>query len=318
MNHIKEINNSYLRIKNLIYKTPLIESKFLNEKLNSRIFLKCENLQKTGSFKLRGAINFISQIKGNKTLVAPSSGNHAQAVAEAASIYNMNSILVMPKDSPEIKVEGVVKSGGKIKFYDRFKENRETIAKSLVKELNGILIPPYDDFNIIHGQGTIGLESINQLKELNVIPDLVLCCCGGGGLISGISLILKNEWPEIKIHPVEPENWNDTQLSLQKGKRIELKKNIESICDALLAKVPGEITFNLNKELLSKGLTVSDNQVLNSINFAYKHLKIVIEPGGAVALTSVLNNQKLIKNKKVLVIISGGNIDNKVFKKALS
>ena len=318
MNHIKEINNSYLRIKNLIYKTPLIESKFLNEKLNSRIFLKCENLQKTGSFKLRGAINFISQIKGNKTLVAPSSGNHAQAVAEAASIYNMNSILVMPKDSPEIKVEGVIKSGGKIKFYDRFKENRETIAKSLVKELNGILIPPYDDFNIIHGQGTIGLESINQLKEINVIPDLVLCCCGGGGLISGISLILKNEWPEIKIHPVEPENWNDTQLSLQKGKRIELKKNIESICDALLAKVPGEITFNLNKKLLSEGLTVSDNQVLNSINFAYKHLKIVIEPGGAVALTSVLNNQKLIKNKKVLVIISGGNIDNKVFKKALS
>ena len=224
MNHIKEINNSYLRIKNLIYKTPLIESKILNEKLNSRIFLKCENLQKTGSFKLRGAINFISQIKGNKTLVAPSSGNHAQAVAEAASIYNMNSILVMPKDSPEIKVEGVIKSGGKIKFYDRFKENRETIAKSLVKELNGILIPPYDDFNIIHGQGTIGLESINQLKEINVIPDLVLCCCGGGGLISGISLILKNEWPEIKIHPVEPENWNDTQLSLQKGKRIELKK----------------------------------------------------------------------------------------------
>ena len=318
MNHIKEINNSYLRIKNLIYKTPLIESKFLNEKLNSRIFLKCENLQKTGSFKLRGAINFISQIKGNKTLVAPSSGNHAQAVAEAASIYNMNSILVMPKDSPEIKVEGVIKSGGKIKFYDRFKENRETIAKSLVKELNGILIPPYDDLNIIHGQGTIGLESINQLKELNVIPDLVLCCCGGGGLISGISLILKNEWPEIKIHPVEPENWNDTQLSLKKGKRIELKKNIKSICDALLAKVPGEITFNLNKKLLSEGLTVSDNQVLNSINFAYKHLKIVIEPGGAVALTSVLNNQKLIKNKKVLVIISGGNIDNKVFKKALS
>ena len=318
MNHIKEINNSYLRIKNLIYKTPLIESKFLNEKLNSRIFLKCENLQKTGSFKLRGAINFISQIKGNKALVAPSSGNHAQAVAEAASIYNMNSILVMPKDSPEIKVEGVVKSGGKIKFYDRFKENRETIAKSLVKELNGILIPPYDDLNIIHGQGTIGLESINQLKELNVIPDLVLCCCGGGGLISGISLILKNEWPEIKIHPVEPENWNDTQLSLKKGKRIELKKNIKSICDALLAKVPGEITFNLNKKLLSEGLTVSDNQVLNSINFAYKHLKIVIEPGGAVALTSVLNNHKLIKNKKVLVIISGGNIDNKVFKKALS
>lgn len=318
MNHIKEINNSYLRIKNLIYKTPLIESKFLNEKLNSRIFLKCENLQKTGSFKLRGAINFISQIKGNKTLVAPSSGNHAQAVAEAASIYNMNSILVMPKDSPEIKVEGVVKSGGKIKFYDRFKENRETIAKSLVKELKGILIPPYDDFNIIHGQGTIGLESINQLKELNVIPDLVLCCCGGGGLISGISLILKNEWPEIKIHPVEPENWNDTQLSLKKGKRIKLNKNIKSICDALLAKVPGEITFNLNKKLLSEGLTVSDNQVLNSINFAYKHLKIVIEPGGAVALTSALNNQKLIKNKKVLVIISGGNIDNKVFKKALS
>ena len=318
MNHEKEIINSYSRIKNFINKTPLIESDYINKLLNSRIFIKCENLQKTGSFKIRGAVNFVSKLNHKKTLVAPSSGNHAQAIAKTASIFELSSILVMPKDSPKVKIDGVIKNGGKIHFYDRYKEGRLNIAKKIAKKINGILVPPYDHYDIIHGQGTIGLEAISQLKEKNIIPDLVLCCCGGGGLISGISLSLKSKWPNLNIHPIEPKNWNDTQLSLESGKRIKVEKKIKSLCDALLAETPGKITFPINKKLLSHGLTVSDSEVLKTIYLAYKYLKIIIEPGGAVALASALKNKKFIEKKNVLVIVSGGNIDNEIFKKSLN
>jgi len=313
----KDIENSYNRIKNYINLTPLLESQKLNQITNSRILIKAECLQKTGSFKIRGAMNMISQIKNNNKVVAPSSGNHAQGVAAAADYLNFSSTLVMPSDAPETKINGVKSYGGKIHFYERNREDRFKIAKKIAKTNESILIPPYDHPDIIAGQGTIGFEIINQLSKTNFIPDIIFCCCGGGGLIAGLSMSIKHKWPKTKIHPVEPLGWEDTKVSLQKGYRVTATKNLPSICDALLADKPGELTFSINKKLLSEGLVVDDQQVLIAIKFAFNEFKIVLEPGGAVALSAAILNKDFIKNKNVLVIVSGGNIDTNLFKRAL-
>ena len=313
----KHIESSYNRIKNYVNLTPILESQKLNEITNSRILIKAECLQKTGSFKIRGAMNMISQIKNNNTVVAPSSGNHAQGVASAANYLNFSSTLVMPRDAPKTKINGVKSYGGKIHFYDRHNEDRFKIAQKIAHDDKSILIPPYDHPDIIAGQGTIGFEIINQLSKTNFIPDTIFCCCGGGGLIAGLALSINHKWPKTKIHPVEPLGWDDTKTSLQKGVRVKATKKHSSICDALLAETPGELTFSINKKMLSEGLVVNNQQVLSTIKFAFEELKLVVEPGGAVALSAAIFKKDLIKNKNVLVIISGGNVDINIFKKAL-
>ena len=313
---IYQIKDAYNRICHYINKTPILFSDKINSLTKSNIIFKAENLQKTGSFKIRGALNFIEQSK-NHDFVAPSSGNHAQGVAAAARYYNKNSTLVMPSDAPKSKIQGVKSYGGNIVFYDRYKEDRVKIAKKISLDKGYDFIPPYDHNDIILGQGTLGLEILDQLKEIDFVPDKVLCCCGGGGLISGVSIALKSRWNNLNIHPVEPEFWDDTKISLKEKKRHKIINKKSSICDALLSETPGELTFRINKKLLSFGISVTDEQVMEAIHIAYKYLKLVIEPGGAVALAAALNYSEIVNNKNVLVILSGGNIDKEIFLNSL-
>mgnify|MGYP001319279189 FL=1 len=307
-----------LRMKGKIVKTPLLQSDYLNKKLKSNIYIKAENLQTIGAFKFRGAMNTILQLADDvKKVVAWSSGNHAQAVAAAAKLTGRKATIVMPEDSPKTKLNGTVEWGANIVKYNRNNESREEIGKAIAKEQNAIIIPPFDDINVIIGQGTAGLEAADQLNELKVKPDIVLCCCGGGGLIAGVSTAIKAEFPNADIYAVEPENFDDTKKSLESKTIIENSMKYTSICDALLANKPGDITFKINKKNLTGGITVSDKEALIGMNTAFKHLKIVLEPGGAVALAAALTNKINIINKNVLVIASGGNVDNEVFQKCL-
>ena len=306
------------RLKGKIVRTPLLKSDDVNKELKSNIYIKAENLQTIGAFKFRGAMNTILQLPPDvKKVVAWSSGNHAQAVAAAANITEREATIVMPKDSPKTKLNGTIAWGAKIVEYDRNTENREEIGKAIAKEQNAIIIPPFDDVNVIIGQGTAGLEAVEQLKEINVIPDIVLCCCGGGGLIAGVSTSIKANYPNAQIYSVEPENFDDTKKSLEADMIVENTMQHLSICDALLANKPGNITFEINRKNLSGGISVSDTESLIAMKIAYKYFKIVLEPGGAVALAAAISKKIDIKNKNVLVIASGGNVDSDIFEKCL-
>ena len=317
--NIGEIRNAYKRISNYTVKTPLLSSGLLNQKYNANIFVKAENLQKIGAFKFRGAINSILQLKKDqKKVLAWSSGNHAQAIASAAYLNNKEAIIVMPEDSPKAKLEGTRAWGAKIITFNRYKESREELGLTIAREENAIIIPPFDDPKVINGQGTAGYEMINQCEELQIQPDLVLCCCGGGGLIAGVSTALLSKFPNLPIYAVEPENYNDTKLSLEQNKIVEVDVTKKSICDALLAPKPGEITFNINKNNLAGALLVSDQEAMLAMKTAFEYLKIVLEPGGAVALAAAIMHKIDIENKNVLIVASGGNVDKEVFEKSLS
>ncbi len=315
----KEIEQSYKRISQYSVETPLLSSTLLNKKFNSKIFVKAENLQKIGAFKFRGAINSILKLEHDqKNVLAWSSGNHAQAVASACYLTNRKATIIMPEDSPVAKFNGTKSWGADIVTYNRYKESREEIGKDLARKLNAIIIPPFDHVDVINGQGTAGYEILKECSIKNINPDLILCCCGGGGLIAGISTAIKEKIPRVPIYAVEPENFNDTKLSLDKGEITEVDINKKSICDALLANKPGELTFSINRENLSGALLVSDLEALKAMNYAFNYLKIVLEPGGAVALASALFNKIDITNKNVIVVASGGNVDAEIFQKALN
>ena len=307
------------RLEGKIVRTPILQSKYINEKLESNIFLKAENLQTIGAFKFRGAMNSILQLPSDiKKVVAWSSGNHAQAVAAASKITGRQATIVMPEDSPKAKLNGTAFWGATIIKYDRNKENREEIGKKIAKDINAKIIPPFDDEKVIIGQGTAGIECIEQLNEINVAPDIVLCCCGGGGLIAGISTAIKEKFQNAKIYSVEPENFDDTKKSLKQNSIIPNSMKHNSICDALLADKPGKITFEINKLNLTSGLSVSDKEALIAMNTAFKYLKIVLEPGGAVALAAAIFKKIDIRDKNVLVIASGGNVDKDIFENCLN
>ena len=307
------------RLEGKIVRTPILQSKYINEKLESNIFLKAENLQTIGAFKFRGAMNAILQLPSDiKKVVAWSSGNHAQAVAAASKITGRQATIVMPEDSPKAKLNGTAFWGATIVKYDRNKENREEIGKKIAKDINAKIIPPFDDEKVIIGQGTAGIECIEQLNKMNVTPDIVLCCCGGGGLIAGISTAIKEKFQNAKIYSVEPENFDDTKKSLKENSIIPNSMKHNSICDALLADKPGKITFKINKLNLTSGLSVSDKEALIAMNTAFKYLKIVLEPGGAVALAAAIFKKIDIKDKNVLVIASGGNVDKDIFESCLN
>ena len=307
------------RLEGKIVRTPILQSKYINEKLESNIFLKAENLQTIGAFKFRGAMNSILQLPSDiKKVVAWSSGNHAQAVAAASKITGRQATIVMPEDSPKAKLNGTAFWGATIIKYDRNKENREEIGKKIAKDINAKIIPPFDDEKVIIGQGTAGVECIEQLNKINVTPDIVLCCCGGGGLIAGISTAIKEKFQNAKIYSVEPENFDDTKKSLKENYIIPNSMKHNSICDALLADKPGKITFEINKLNLTSGLSVSDKEALIAMNTAFKYLKIVLEPGGAVALAAAIFKKIDIRDKNVLVIASGGNVDKDIFENCLN
>ena len=317
LNH-KSIEETYNLINKKIIKTPLVSNDYINNLLNAEIYFKLENLQSTGSFKLRGAthkiLKSLDDISANG-VVAYSSGNHAQAVAFSASQNNLSAKIIMPKTAPQIKIENTKKYGAEVILYDTYFQSREEIGNEIQKKDNRALIKPYDDEDIIAGQGTAAIEIVNDLKEQSIEPDLYLCCCGGGGLIAGTSTYLKHIYPNIRSYSVEPDEFDDTKRSLEAGKLIENKKNAKSFCDALLAPQPGNITFQINSNNLEGGLSVSDEEVTKTIILLAEQLKIVVEPGGAVAAAAALNNKIDVKNKKIIVMISGGNIDLSLFNK---
>ncbi len=311
-----DIEIAYQKIKNLITKTPLVTNDYINNLLDAEIYFKLENLQITGSFKFRGAthkITILSNNVVNNGVVAYSSGNHAQAVAYAAMKKNISAKIIMPKNAPRIKIQNTKEYGADVILYDTFFENREKIGNAIKEKEYRSLIKPYDDIDVIAGQGTAGIEISEDLQNLGKIPDIYLCCCGGGGLIAGTSTYLQHKFPKLKSYSVEPEGFDDTKRSLENKKIIENLPNIDSICDALMAPKPGNITFPINLKNLEGGFSVTENEVKNTIIFLSEHLKIVVEPGGAVAAAALLNKKINIKNKKVVVMISGGNIDLELF-----
>ena len=311
-----DIIDAHARIRSSVLKTPLVVSEHINNLTNANVFFKLENLQWTGSFKIRGASNKITQLNSEEKkrgIVAYSSGNHAQAVAYISKINNISATIIMPKNAPSIKINNTKNYGAEVILYDPLTDNREHIAHKISKEKGKTIIRPYDDEDIIAGQGTAGKEIVEDLLNLSISPDIYLCCCGGGGLIAGTSTYLKYQFPNISCYSVEPEEFNDTQVSLNKKKITSVKAGSQSICDALLANQPGDITFGINKQTLKEGLSVSDNEVKKTIILLAENLKIIAEPGGAVAATALLNNKIDTTNKTIVVMISGGNIDNELF-----
>ena len=311
-----DIQAAAQRLQPVIVRTPLISSPVLNELVGGRVFLKAENLQRTGSFKIRGAYNLLSQLtpqQAEKGVIAFSSGNHAQAVAAAGSLLGIETTIVMPEDAPRIKIENTRRLGGKTVLYDRYTGDRETIARDMAAERGCEVVPSYDHEHIIAGQGTAGLEIVEQCAEAGVVPDQVFINCSGGGLTAGCAIAIKSQLPATSIHPVEPDDYDDTRRSLISGKREQADVSARSICDSLQVATPGEITFRINKELLSDGITVSDEDVREAIRFAFTHLKLVVEPGGAAALAALLCGKVDARDKITVAIMSGGNIDAELF-----
>ena len=319
---INDIYEAYDRIKYDIIETPLLTSDKLNHKLPFNLYLKAESLQKIGAFKFRGACNAVS-LSSKQNVIAYSSGNHAQAVACAAKIYKLNATIIMPSDAPKIKIEGTKFYDPEIVFYDRYKESREKIGKRISNERKLNLIKPYDDYNVIAGQGTAGLEIVKQMKDLNLNIDSYICCCGGGGLMAGTALAISHHNKNCNFFSAEPEFFDDTAISLKEGKIVKNKLEAKSICDAIVTPCPGKKTFPILKKLNTIGLVASDNEVLQAIHIAWKYFKIVLEPGGAVALATALN-KKYFKNfsshygkNNIVVMASGGNCDPNIFIKSL-
>jgi threonine dehydratase len=308
---ISDIRSAADRLRGLAVETPLIESPALNERYGARILFKPEVLQRTGSFKFRGAYNKISSLseeERRRGVVAFSSGNHAQGVAASAALFGIDALIAMPADAPAIKVANVKKAGAKVVHFDRARDDRMTFVKPYLEE-GRVLVPPYDDPAIVAGQGTIGLELIAQAERLGIKLDTVIAPCGGGGLIGGISLAVKDASPETAIWAVEPENFDDTRRSLNAGSRVSNAPGHSSICDALLVSEPGAITFEINRKTLSGAVAVSDKEAAAAMRDAMASLKLVVEPGGAVGLAAIASRKIDVTGKTVAVVLSGGNVD---------
>ncbi len=313
---IRDVVDAARRLEGVAVRTPLIENAELNERAGARVLLKPECLQRTGSFKIRGAFNLMSRLSpedAERGVVAWSSGNHAQGVAAAGRMLGIHAAIVMPADAPRAKLENTRALGGEVITYDRYTGDREAIAREIASERGAVLVPSYDHADIIAGQGTVGLEIAEQSIEIGIEPDRVLICCGGGGLTAGSAIALRDRFPDVSIHTVEPGGFDDTARSLAAGRRLENDASVQSICDALLAHTPGAMTFPINQKLTGPGVVVSEEDVRDAMRFAFLHLKLVLEPGGAVALAAVLAD-KINEDKEVVVaVISGGNVDEALF-----
>ena len=315
-----DIEDAAKRLQGLAAKTPLLEYDVLNKQLGARIFIKPEVLQLTGSFKFRGAYNCISRVQKDQApggIITCSSGNHAQGVAEAARLCNLPSKIVMPADAPAIKRQRTERSGAVIVPYDRETEDREQMTADLAAADGSLFVPPYDDPYIVAGQGTVGLEMAEQVGSRTEALDIVLVPVGGGGLISGVSLALKHLWPDVAVYSVEPENFDDTARSIAAGERMKNKSPSGSICDALLATAPGELTFEIIKKHVSGGLVISDADVCEAMRYAFRELKLVVEPGGAITLAALLSGQLDVADKRVGIVLSGGNVDPEAYAKII-
>jgi threonine dehydratase len=302
-------------------RTPLLSSPALNERVGTNVFLKPEMLQRTGSFKFRGAFNKLSSIplaaRGGG-VVAFSSGNHAQGVAAAAKILNMQATIVMPVDAPLSKRQRTKSYGAEVVLYDRDREDREAIARDIAAKRNATLVRPYDDTFVIAGQGTVGREIAEDMAALGIAPDIVVAPASGGGLIAGVATAVKARYPQAMVMSGEPEEFDDHARSLRAGQRQAHGSKGRTICDALMATMPGELTFTINSRLLTQGITASDAEVGTAVGFAFRELKLVVEPGGAVGLAALLAGRIDARGKNVVIVLSGGNVDADLFAKLVA
>jgi threonine dehydratase len=302
-------------------RTPLLSSPALDERVGTRVFLKPEMLQRTGSFKFRGAFNKMSSIPESARgggVVAFSSGNHAQGVAAAARILNMPATIVMPADAPLSKRERTKAYGAEVVLYDRDHEDREAIARDIAGSRGATLVRPYDDPFVIAGQGTVGREICEDMAILGIAPDIVVAPASGGGLVAGVATAVKARYPQAMLMSAEPEAFDDHARSLRAGKREPHASKGRTICDALMASIPGELTFAINSRLLSKGITASDAEVGVAVGFAFRELKLVVEPGGAVGLAALLAGQLEARGKTVVIVLSGGNVDADLYARLIN
>ncbi|MEI9992636.1 MAG: threonine/serine dehydratase [Rhizomicrobium sp.] len=307
-----DVEAAAARIAPYAVRTPLLENAELNARAGGRIFLKPEPLQRTGSFKFRGAVNTVLQIPPDKRaggVVAFSSGNHAQGVAAAAAQFGLPATIVMPKDAPQAKIAGTRRLGATIVFYDRLTDDREAIAQAIVERTGATLIQPFDNAMVVAGQGTIGLEIAADAKAAGVVLDSVVSPCGGGGLLTGIALALSGTSPATRVIGVEPEGFDGMRRSLAAGARTAAPGGALSIADALMAPAPGHIPFALAKKFVAEVRTVTDPELERAVSYAFQRLKIVVEPGGAAALAAVLAGKFDTRNKAIAVVLSGGNAD---------
>jgi threonine dehydratase len=309
------------RLARHIVRTPLLRSPALDALTGGTILLKPEPLQRTGSFKLRGATNAVLQLSPEARragVVTHSSGNHGQAVACAAAAEGVKATVFMPADAPRIKQESTAAWGAEIRHYDRVRDDREALSRSFAAATGRTVVPPYDHPHVMAGQGTAALELIEDARAAGLTMDALLVCTGGGGLIAGCALAVEGASPGTEIYCVEPEGWDDTARSLAAGARVRNAAGGSMLCDSLLAAMPGELTFAVNRGRLTGGVAVSEADVVAAIGFAFRQLKIVVEPGGAVALAALLAGKFPARGKVVGAMISGGNVDPAVFARALA
>ena len=318
---IAEIEAAAARLAGVVRRTPLLAGTPLDEAVGGRLLFKAECLQRTGSFKLRGAYKRLVQLDAGRRragVVAFSSGNHAQGVAAAAKMLGIAATIVMPSDAPAIKLGNTRALGAEVVLYDRFMEDRETIARRLVGERGATLVPAYDDPYVVAGQGTAGFELMQQAAELGLTPDQVLVPTSGGGLTAGTAVAVRALAPRAAVYGVEPEAFDDTRRSLAAGTLLRNPPEARSICDALQSSPPGTLTFAINRELLAGILTVSDAEVETAMARAFRDLKLVVEPGGAVAFAAALAARVPLAGRTTAILLSGGNVDPGTFAAALA
>jgi threonine dehydratase len=318
---IAEIEAAATRLAGVVRRTPLLAGTPLDEVVGGRLLFKAECLQRTGSFKLRGAYNRLVQLDAGRRragVVAFSSGNHAQGVAAAAKMLGIAATIVMPSDAPAIKLANTRALGAEVVLYDRFTEDREAIARRLVGERDATLVPAYDDPHVVAGQGTAGFELMQQAAELALTPDQVLVPTSGGGLAAGTAIAVRAMAPRAVVYGVEPEAFDDTRRSLAAGTLLRNPPEARSICDALQSSPPGTLTFAINRELLAGILTVNDTEVQAAMARAFRDLKLVVEPGGAVAFAAALSRKIPLAGRTTAILLSGGNVDPETFAAALA
>jgi len=316
-----DVRAARARIASRVVHTPMLRNPLLDELTGGTILVKPELLQRTGSFKFRGATNAIMQLTERQRaagVVTHSSGNHGQAVACAAQAVGAKATVFMPADAPRIKQDSTARWGAEIRHYDRAADDREALTRAYAEQTGATLVPPFDHPHVIAGQGTLALELADDAKAAGLVLDALLVCTGGGGLIAGCGLALSGVSPATKLYCVEPDGWDDTGRSLAAGERLANAPGGSLLCDALLATMPGRITFEVNRRLLSGGVAVSDAEVMAAVAFAFLHLKLVVEPGGAVCLAALLAGKFDARGKVVGAVVSGGNVDPAVFSRALA
>ncbi len=318
---LSDIQAAADRIRGFAVRTPLIEARAASALTGARVFVKAEVLQRTGSFKFRGAMSRLSLLTADERsrgVVAFSSGNHAQAVAAAARELSTTAVIVMPADTPALKIANTRGFGAEVVLYDRLTEDRVAIGKRLAAERGLVLVPPFDDYHVMAGQGTIGLELAEDARALGVAFDSVLVPCSGGGLAAGIATALSALSPPTQVIAVEPASYDDMVRSLKAGQRLANAPGPQSICDALMVDMPGALTFPILQALKAGAVAVSDDEALRAMAHAFYELKLVAEPGGAAGLAALLTGKVEVKGKMVAVVLSGGNVDAAMFNRALS